>query len=169
MATSLVITAKQEYTGRYVGKSTDSDDPVDATSTIALLRTEAYGRSGSVGDVYVHHRVTLAAAPETIDLTGNANEIYDVFGLVVNLEKVLELSVFNRSVTSGEDLELGGNFLTALMGGATDGPLIPPKGELRWTSPVDGFVVTNTTQDTLTIDPGAATIEYDLIIIGKAA
>jgi len=55
---------------------------------------------------------------------------------------------------------------STMSGGTGAEDVTGPSGVWHKRSPIDGFTVTNTTQDQLTIDPGSATISYDLIVVG---
>lgn len=107
---------------------------------------------------------TAAAAADSHDLTGG---LTDAFGTALTFTKIRELIIRNRSTTTGQNLTVAGNFITtAVLGGTTPTITVPPGGMLRIGSPVDGFTVTATTADVLSVDPGANTISYDLIIAG---
>ena len=56
----------------------------------------------------------------------------------------------------------------AWLGTATDKVKIGAKGCLLLSSPVDGYVVTNSTADVLKIaNPGATAIDCSVMIVGK--
>lgn len=112
-------------------------------------------------------RRTLTATAETLDLYGG---LTDAFGNTLNFVKVRELWIQNRSETATEQLLLSGTFVTGalLSGWVNDAVKIPvgPGAQMRFSNPIDGWTVTDTTQDELKVDAGADTIIYDIVILG---
>ncbi len=109
----------------------------------------------------------VAATPQTITLD-NAS-LSDVFGDTFNLATLTEIILVNRATTDGYDLEVSGNFVTAqlLVDWENDAVKIPVRagGRLVMTDP-NGFTVTHTTAEVITLDPGANAFDVDLILHG---
>ena len=95
----------------------------------------------------------------------------DVFGDAANFAKVRALYIRNKSTTTGEKLTIGGASSNAfpLFPQTTYTYEIDPGGEFKDSSPVDGKTVTAGTADKLKIDPGAATITFDIVIAGTSS
>jgi len=115
-------------------------------------------------DEYYADRRTVAAAAEDLDLTS----LTDALNRTVSFQKVKGIFIKNLSVSAGEILTVGGDanslpFLTT----ATDSIKVGPDGLLLLTAPsVAGITVTGGTGDIIQIDPGAASITYDIVIWG---
>lgn len=111
---------------------------------------------------------SAAAAVDTLDLAG---VLTDAFGATLTFAKVTGIIIKNKETATGKKLTLGGNanpFLP-IFGDATDKLIVGPGGVLVLTGPVDGYAVTAGTGDKLDIDPGANTVAYDIIILGRSA
>lgn len=164
MATTLTIARSFGWTGTY-DNSGDTGQP-GAKMPIAVSETQDYtdGTSDNQGDVIVFKRGSAAAGVVTIDLT---SDLADLYGNTVALAKVRGIWLTNESTTSGELLTLGGNVMAAFCGVNTYTVIVHP-GPGHWIqeAPVDGYTITNTTQDQFTINPGANTIAYTLRILG---
>lgn len=114
----------------------------------------------------------LASAAESFDL--NAGTMVDSFGTALVFTAVKLLFIKNRSVTSPQRFIVTGDFFTGttsqspMFGATTPTINIGPNGYLLLESPIDGFNVTSTTSDVITISNvvAAATFSYDIIILG---
>ena len=144
---------------------------LDLTSpkeSIAISKSQAFanGTGSNQGNEFFSDTRTVTASPETLDLTSG---LTNAFGETVVFAKIKAIIVHNKSTASGAILIIKGNAITnaGWISGTTPHHAIPPNGWYIVTSPVDGFTIINTTQDQLTFEPGAATITYDLIIIGN--
>ena len=159
MATSLKATSTLGLSGSYTSTGTK----VTGTTPIAETAKQDYtnGTGDNTADVPIIER---RAATETIDLT---SDLTDIYGNTANLAKIREITIVNLSTTSGETLTISGNFMTAVLGNASYTVVIPPGGRWHQTAPVDGFTVTNTTQDQMTVTKAAGTGSYDLVILGE--
>lgn len=166
MATTLKIARSFGWSGTY-DNSGDTGHP-GAKTPIAISKTQDYtdGSSDNQVDVYISKRFTATAGTNNHDFYGGLTDIY---GNTVNLAKIRGIWIHNLSTTSTELLTLGGNIMTAFQGGTTDGDIIHPSGHWIREAPIDGYTVTNTTQDTLDVGSGANTINYDLYCIGVSA
>lgn len=164
MATTLKITRSFGWAGSY-DNSGDTGQP-GAKMSVAVSETKGYtdGASDNQGDVIVFKRGSAAAGVVTLDLT---SDLTDLYGNTVALAKIRGIWLTNESIVSGELLTLGGNVMAGLLGVNTYTVIVHP-GPGQWIqeAPVDGYTITNTTQDQFTIDPGANTIAYTLRILG---
>jgi len=144
-------------------KALDLTTPTEVLN-ISKSQTLANGTGANQANQIWSDTRSVAAAPENLDL---AAVLVDAFGDTLTFTKVKMLMVHNKSTTPGEDLTLSGNFVdNDMLGGADSTIVLGPGGICLLTSPVDGFTVTATTGDILTVDPGAATIAYDVLIVG---
>lgn len=164
MATTLTLSRNYGWSGTY-DNSGDTGQP-GGKMPIAESETKDYadGTSDNQGDVIVFKRGSAAAGVVTIDLT---SDLSDIYGNTVALVKIRGIWLTNESIVSGELLTLGGNVMAGLLGVNTYTVIVHP-GPGQWIqeAPIDGYTVTNTTQDQFTIDPGANTIAYTLRILG---
>lgn len=85
---------------------------------IAINKTKEYtsGSAANQADEFVADNRSVAAAPETIDLTST---LINAFGTVASFTKIREIIIHNRSTTAGETLTLSGNLLDGMGGGST--------------------------------------------------
>jgi len=129
-----------------------------------VSQTWGSGTGDNQANEFWSDRRSLAATSENIDLYGG---LTDGFGNTINFATLREILILNRSAVSGEDLTISGNFITtAVLGGTTPTLTVPAGGRFNLSKPVDGFTVTNSSADIITIDAGAATISFDLFLIG---
>ena len=163
MATTLKITTSCGWSGSY-DNSGDTDQP-GAKMPISVNETQDYtdGTGDNQADVTVFKRGSAAAGVVTLDLT---SDLTDLYGITVALAKIREIWLHNESAVSGELLTLGGNVMAAFCGVNTYTQIVHPSGDWKMKAPIDGYTITNTTQDQFTIDPGANTIAYTLRILG---
>ena len=104
--------------------------------------------------------VELAATSATHEL----DAIVDVFGDTISLTVVRFVIIENLTTTTAKILTIGGDFVSAH--GCL--PLkLAPGSVFGLAAPIDGWAVTNGSSDTLTIDAGADTISYNLVIGGS--
>lgn len=164
MATTLKLTRSFGWSGTYANTG-DTDQP-GASVSIAVSKTQDYtdGTSDNQGDVVVFKRGSAAAGVVTLDLT---SDLADLYGNTVALAKIRGIWFTNESTTSTELITLGGNVMAAFCGVNTYTVIVHP-GPGHWIqeAPIDGYTITDTTQDQFTIDPGANTIAYTLRILG---
>lgn len=158
-----------------VGSYTKASDLSTLTEAINYSNTPTSYTNGSgvnqVNAFYADTR-TLAATSESFDL--NAATISDSFGATLTFTAVKLLFIKNKSVTTAQRLIVTGDFFTGTtaqspcFGATTPTINIGPGGYLLLESPIDGFNVTSTTSDGLTISnvAAAATFDYDIIILG---
>lgn len=114
-------------------------------------------------------RRTAAAAPDLLDLRGV------LVGALQpsNDAKVVALFIRSKAVVAGKVLSVGGAganpAFAGLFGDATDKIKIGAGGVFAWYAPVDTLLTTGGTADILAIDPGADTIDYEIVILGRTA
>lgn len=146
-------------------KALDLTTPQE-TIAISILQAFANGTGSNQGNEFFSDTRTVDASPETLDLTSG---LTNAFGVTIVFAKIKAIIVHNKNTASEAVLIIKGNAITnaGWISGSTPHHAIPPDGWYIVTSPVDGFTITNTSQDQLTFEPGAATITYDLILIGN--
>lgn len=145
-----------------VGYYTNSDAVTEAYQRLNHVKRALF-TSGS-GDnqtdrLFVDPERTLSAAPTSYEL----DALTDHWGDVVSLAKVRFIVIESLTLTSGFTLAISGDFATER--GMPS--IIYPGGSGLMTAPVDGMVVTPDGSDTLTIDPGANEVKYNLFIGGN--
>jgi hypothetical protein len=144
-------------------KALDLSTPID-TLNIENSKVFANGTGANQLNQWWHDTRSVAAASENLDLAGG---LTDPFGDTITFTTVKLLYVHNTATTAGYDLILSGTFLdNNILGGGSSTIIMGPDSVQYLTSPVDGFTVTAGTGDVLTVDPGANTIEYDMMIAG---
>ena len=160
---AVALVSTLTISGSYT-KALDLTTPKESVSLQFPSGGQSYlnGPGSEQGNLFFADRRSLVATLETIDLTST---LKDAFGDTMALAKIKEIIIINNETGTGKNLTLSGNALVAF--GAGGNETVGPKGVFHRSSPIDGFTITNTTQDQLTIDAGANTISYDLIIIGN--
>jgi hypothetical protein len=152
---------------RTIGKSGPFGNfsvPVTRTSNLVLSN----GTGDNQADLNHSARVTLAAAPLTLDLAA----LDDIFGGPVDLAKAR--AIYFKNLSSGA----GAHSFTVAPGatngwvgwmGAGSSLTVPAGGVLEATAPLGaGFAVSGTSK-TITLDPGANTIDVEVVIDGCSA
>ncbi len=130
----------------------------------------ASGTTGSLQDrVWSDLQSVANGAPDTWDLAGTLTS--ELSGATVTFVEVVGIWIRNKSTTTGEILEIGAgsNPLLNFIKATGDAIKIGPGGVLLITSPVDGFAVTASTGDVLTITSASGTIAYEIAIWGRSA
>jgi len=169
MPTLNELVVSTRFAGRY-SNPLDLDTPSVLIDLVIPTLGRGYlnGSGAQQASKYVTDRRTLATATETIDLAGGTDP-KDAFGNNLSFLNIREILIANRATTSGFNLTVDGTFWPAVIPGfamATDDIIIGPKGVLHFASPVDGYVVTPGTGDTIRLDSGVNTLDYDIIIVG---
>lgn len=141
--------------------SADLTDPVESID-IPIAKRLTNGTGTDQGNEFWSDQRTVTGASETLNIQDGS--LSNSFGTTLTLAKVKHLLIFNRSTKSGNTLTVSGDFLTSI--GSATNIVVHPGGWLFLTSPIDGYTVTATTADEITINPGAATITYDIAISG---
>ena len=147
-----------------------SQDLGTASMTHALSLIKGYGNGTSAGqfDVVYSDTHSAAGAAKTYDVLGS---LTDVFGSSISFVTLCGIIVKNKSTTSTEILTIGAgsNPIVNMWIATGDGIKVGPSGMFVWFDPIDGIAPVAGTGDILTIDPGADTIEFDIILLGRSA
>lgn len=139
------------------------------THTFAWSEFFAAGATASKFDRVYSDSATAAASAATYDVLGGLNSVLTGDpGSFVTLTGIL---IRNKSTTSTEILSIGGgsNPIAGLWGAGGDLIKLGPGGTFVWLDPVDGVTPVAGTGDILQIDPGADTIAFDLVLLGRSA
>jgi hypothetical protein len=164
MARTLAANVSTNVTGTY--KNVQALTSPTETLQFNLSQNYTNGTAAQQATLAWSDTRTLTAAPENIDLSNSANAIKDGFGTPLLLTKFRELIIKNNSTTPGQVLTVSGTALNGVLGGTSPTVKIGPGGVHRFSSPIDGYTVTAGTGDTLTLDPGANTFSYSIILLG---
>lgn len=160
-ATALDITVGTNVTGSYGKLLSTWFNTATVPATLGASTTYTYGTSAGQANFYAEATASISGG-SSIDLYGGLS---DAFGQTGNLTVVRELIVVNTSTTAGQNLVLTGNFITAALGTVTN-IAVQPGGCVRFSSPTDGYTVTTSTQDTITLTPSSGTLIYKLAVVG---
>lgn len=144
-------------------KALDHTTPTDRIGVKVPPTTWATGTGSGQANQWFSDQRTVTASLENLDLYGG---LTNAFGETINLVTIKQILIYNRSTTSGEILTISGSALTNLLGGTSPTVKIGPSGVWTQSSPIDGYAITNSSGDVLTVNPGANTITYDLFILG---
>ena len=161
------LEAKSEY--RLSGLYQAAADITQPGDPIAINRLQSWsnGVSSNQADLMFRATKSVAAAPLNIDLAGIEK---DQFGTTLTFVRVRELVIVNKSTNAADVLELSGNFFaTQVLGGTSPKLKLGPSGILVLRNPLDGYGVAAGTNDIITVDPGAKTISFEIIILGNSS
>lgn len=167
MATDLTANALVRLRTTYLNilDMTNTRDALDESWADTLTN----GAGTDEADVIWHDRRTATAAADDIDLH---TSLSDVYGNAATFATIKCIAIHNRSTMTTENLAIGADagapFGNWVANAATDILNVGPDGILFIWSPRDPYPVVDTTADVLQIDPGADTIEYDIMIIGTS-
>jgi hypothetical protein len=167
MSTTLNMTLKLVLQHLYQN-APDIGAPLD-DFRLDLSDSLAQGTGAEQADLVWYDERSLIGASETLDFAAGP---VNVFGAVLTFKKIRGLVIANKATLSGAALTIGGaaaNALASMFGATTDTVIVGPGGILLLWSPTDAYVVTPGTGDLLKIDAGAATITYDIYVIGTSA
>lgn len=96
--------------------------------------------------------ILFAGAAQNYDLFG---ALTDAFNQTINLITLKEILIVNLSTNTAHSLSVGGNFLNAI-GSGSQGPVVLAAGDdFGLSSPVNGYPITNTTAERVTLNPSA--------------
>jgi hypothetical protein len=177
LATALSLTLNGTYTN-----SNDLSGGVDVTDSLVKSITDslATGTGAAQADrLYRATRTLAATTGEDLDLAGS---LTDAFGATLTFARVKGILIKLNTTTAGYTLQVGGsasvtgatatsNQFINWVASATD--IINVRGGgflLLWSNDATGYAVTASTGDLLKIyNPNAASITYDIILIGASA
>ena len=141
--------------------STPSED-----CSYSIAQSLANGTGVGEAMYFYSRRLSLAAAPQTLDIYGG---LTDGLGTTLNFATVRALIVHNRSSTAGHVLTIGNaasNQFASFLGAANETVIVRPGGTIVLLAPRDGYTVVQSSADLLKLDPGANTFDADVIIVG---
>jgi hypothetical protein len=110
---------------------------------------------------------SAAGAADPLDVRGGITSQLD--GSTIQLADLCLVAIRNKSTTATLSIGGGSNPITGLWGASGDIIKIPPGGIFLWWAPDDGIATVAGTGDILNVDPGAFTIEYDILLAGRSA
>lgn len=130
------------------------------------------GTTDNKQDLIWSDRRTLAATSEQLDLAGVLTQALG--GATITMVEVRGIAIVNRATAAASRLLIGGGSnpsFAGLFGATGDIVKVPASGLFAWHAPLDGggLTVTASTGDMLTVDSGAATITYDIVVWGVSA
>jgi hypothetical protein len=153
--------------GPAIGSSTYA---LAETLTAAALTTGAGANQASY--IWTARRTLLTTASESLAMETPAAR--DALGQTLALTKIKLLYIKNRSVVVGDTLVIGGEGTGAAWNSLmnvsdTKKLVLQPGGTLLVVAPsAAGYAVAASTNSLLKIEnPGAHTVEYDIVIIGS--
>ena len=161
LTTTLTFVLKTFYTN-----ALDLSIPNDPMN-LDLKDSFANGVIIDTADMVWHDRRSAAAANDPIDFSA---ALTGPLGTVLTFAKIKSIAIHNRSVTIGDFLTIGG--------GANEFPLFVAAGDQYAIGPNNIFFIWDPSlaaravgagTDTLNVNPGANTIEYDIVVIGTTA
>lgn len=126
--------------------------------------TYSNGTGANQANTYFSDTRTLAATNESFDM----NALVDKYGDTLVNTKIRLLFIRHKGTVAGQSLSLSGNFMSSIISGASPTLVIRAGGYFLAESPIDGYPVTQTSVDVLTVT-NTATFDYDIIIIGSTA
>ena len=137
--------------------------------TWGVVASLARGTGASQTDKVWTDSGTAAASANTVDLMGS---LTDINGATISFAGgVVLIAVKNTSTTTGYNLTVGAgsNPFAGWSGAGANTRIIKPGGFEIWYSPIDDVVPVAGTGDIITLDPGANTVTYDIMIVGRSA
>ena len=165
MAGIFAGTSRVTISGTYKDTSRDLTVP---TTPIGLQYPQTWV-AGSGYRIFEDTITLVANTPQTLNL----ESLTDMYGDTLTFALVHAILIHNNSVTSGELLEVSGDWvLEQLMADWVDDAVketVDPSGDFYRTSPVDGYGVESGTGDhyhELTLDPLTKGFTIDLVIWG---
>jgi hypothetical protein len=168
--TALDVTMKVVIAATLVadGDLSDAEDALNFTQTQMLTN----GTTSNKSDLIWSSRRTLAATTsEDLDLNGSL--VQSVGGGTFDAVEITAIAIKNRNIVAGDKLEVGGAVANQWVGwlkDATDIIIVGPSAVEFGCNPIDGWAVVAATGDLLKINnPGANTITYDIVVIGRSA
>ena len=166
MSVDLEVDASLKLSNLYV----DSDDLSAARGNLFLSWTDelADGTGTDQADLLWYDSRTANAAVDDLDLAGS---LTDAFGNTLTFVEVRGLYIRNKD--SANPLAIGAaaaNPVASIFSDTSDEIIVRAGGVLFLWSPLNGgYTIGAGASDILRIDPGANSIDYDIVIIGTSA
>lgn len=137
-------------------------------TSLSMPQVRGTGLTAGLQDEVFTDTITATAAPVAIDLRG---VLQAANGHIINFAEVTGFKIANLSEVSGETLIIGAgsNPFISWLNATGNAVVLGPGGIFAISSPLDGYATTAATADILTIDPGAATITFEIEILGRSA
>lgn len=158
----LRVAVKETQTGKGAAQLTSH-----LPHLLEVTANRASGTSNSQQDLVWSDRLTLSTSPTDIDLTALTSELD---GSTDTIVEVTGIYIYNRSTTSGEDVQIGGDAsAVGIFGAAADYAVLGPGGIFVWESPIFGVSVANSSTDILQLTAAAGTPAVDVVILGRSA
>ena len=137
----------------------------------SLILSYASGTGDSQFDLVWSDSRSLVATTEDIDVAGALTK---ALGGTFTAVEIGLIYIRNKNTVAAERLIVGNGtnpVFSGLFGASTHTLKIPAGGFFLWVAPLDGggMAVTATTADVLKFDSSAATVAYDILIIGRSA
>lgn len=155
---------KLSMQGRITGVMTKSED--DGTQQIDTFDQSVFSNAEPSDATKMYHtRVTVSNGGSTdFDLDALTNQL----GVSTAFTVVYGFYIRNRNTATGDNIRVGNSDFATWLGSATDYVVVGPKGCLFLASNIDGYAVTASTGDVLTIAvPGGNNVIVDICIVGK--
>lgn len=139
--------------------------PIVFTETLDLASGTG---SSQIDRVWSDTGSVASGTPVTVDLAGSLTA---ADGTTITFVEIVGLYIKNKSTTTAQNITVGGgsNPWITHLGASGDAVVVGPSGMLLLTSPIDGYAVTATTGDILTLTSSSGTISYDLVVCGRSA
>lgn len=130
---------------------------------VNLLKQYTSGTGANQANQWWADRRTTPAGAESLDLFGG---LTDAFGNTINFATIREIIVQSRSTTTAERLSLSGTAFSDM--GLITLLSIGAGGRFMLSSPIDGFAITDSSGDILTVTPTPSNGShvYDIFLIG---
>lgn len=137
----------------------------DAATQTEQFRQNSYSALPNDSNLVFHKLYTLSpSGTQDIEL----DALTDHFGNVIVFAKIYAFAVRNLASVSGRFISVGATDFAAWLGNANDLVKVGPLGMLFLSSPTDGYTVTPTSADTMTITNGTANaVDIKVTIVGK--
>lgn len=139
---------------------------------LAIQLALATGTGDNQFDIAWSDTRTLTATSEDLDLSG---ALTGALGSTFSAVEVGLILIRNRATAAASRLLVGAGssnpVFAGYLGSGNDIRKVGAGGFDLWVAPLDGggMTVTNSSADKLKIDAGAATITYDIIVLGRSA
>ena len=166
---SLVSTITTKVKADYDG-SNDLGTPTFPLNNITTINL-GNGTGASQADLlFTDTRTLTASGTEDLDLAGSLTDVFGVTLTFVSVKSII-VKAASGNTNNVEVKPATTNGFLGPFNAAADTLEIPPGGHIQLHAPVNGWPVTATTADLITVTNGGAgtSVTYDIIIIGASA